>query len=135
MITILNYDKYQAKQDGDRQAKRQASDRPATGDRQASDNDRTREQGNNETMEQKKAPKRACQIPESWQPNDRGLALAAELGIDAAEEAESFRDYWLGEGKTKKDWDATFRNRLKAAAKRMAERQGKQAFLPELEEL
>lgn len=77
--------------------------------------------------ESKCAPKRrATLIPDSWKPNDQHRELASELGVDVDDEAEGFRDYWLSEGKAKKDWDATFRNRLRAAAKRADERRAKQ---------
>ena len=48
-----------------------------------------------------------------WQPSADVVAAFACEGIDAAACVPEFLDYWLGEGKPKADWDATFRNRVR----------------------
>jgi hypothetical protein len=49
----------------------------------------------------------ASKIPQSWEPIE---VDGAPADFDMAAEADKFRDYWIGEGKTKSDWTATWRN-------------------------
>jgi hypothetical protein len=58
-------------------------------------------------------------IPDDWQPTASEIAFAEASGLDAAEAAAEFRDYWRavpGAKGRKLDWSATFRNscRMKA---------------------
>jgi len=62
--------------------------------------------------------KRRKGIPDDWKPRDEERAQAAELGLDCDAEAAEFFAYWLGDGRPKKNWDQTFRNRLLSQAKR-----------------
>lgn len=57
-------------------------------------------------------------ISAEWQPRDRERELARELNLDADEEAEEFRTFWLGDGRAKQDWDQVFAARLISEAKR-----------------
>ena len=63
-------------------------------------------------------PKRRGRAPATlmrrdWQPSADVVAAFACEGVDAAACVPEFLDYWLGEGKPKADWDATFRNRVR----------------------
>jgi len=65
-----------------------------------------------------KPRKRATQVPADWKPDDRLVAWCRSKGLSdrqIASETEGFVDYWAGEGKTKVDWTATFRNRIRSA--------------------
>ena len=55
--------------------------------------------------------KRSTTIPADWQPNDACLAYAREHypSMPVSTEAENFRDYYLGTGTKRIDWDATWR--------------------------
>lgn len=59
--------------------------------------------------------KRATQLPGDWEPNDAHRELAVERRADLGDEVDKFRDWAAGNGATKKDWDATFRNWLRNA--------------------
>jgi len=50
-------------------------------------------------------------VPSSWQPNDAHRAIAAQRGLDLAEQVEIFRDHEFAQPKS--DADAAFRNWLK----------------------
>lgn len=68
------------------------------------------------------APKRGRRkperpLPESWQPNDAHRALAAELHVDLAAQAERFRDHAEANDRRQRDWDAAFRTWLRNAPK------------------
>lgn len=52
-------------------------------------------------------------LPDDWQPNRHHEQLAAQHGKNLLEEAEKFRDWALGGGKTYADWDRTFNNWLR----------------------
>jgi len=56
-------------------------------------------------------------MPTGWHPRSEELAKARELGIDAAHEAEQFRDHHAARGTTFRDWDAAFRTWLRNARK------------------
>jgi hypothetical protein len=55
---------------------------------------------------------RLTRLPENWEPSAAlyGWAVQAFPNLDVANETARFRDYWLGNGKTHANWDATFRN-------------------------
>jgi hypothetical protein len=67
------------------------------------------------------APRRKS-IPADWVPAEGEKALAHTLGLNVESEAAEFLTYWLGEGRPKKDWDMTFRNRLQQQAQKPAVR-------------
>jgi hypothetical protein len=56
-------------------------------------------------------------IPDSWQPNEKHIALAAQLELDLAAEVEKARDNDKAKGPLWKDHDAGFNNWLRNAAK------------------
>ena len=68
------------------------------------------------------ARKRASRLPEDWQPSEKDLDYAKTHGLNTAHvtiEAERFRNYWTakaGNGATKLDWSATWRNWILKAA-------------------
>ena len=57
----------------------------------------------------KKSAKRATQIPENWNPTEKHVELALELGVVASDEAKKFIDHAIANGRTLKSWDAGFR--------------------------
>lgn len=118
IISITNWDKYQ---DDDRQL-----DRRVTGERQADDSlATTSKEYKKERKEEKNIPplippsmvtSRATKIPEDFMPNETCLNVAQQEGYDndsLNRELANFIDYWKGNGKTKLDWQATFRNWLR----------------------
>lgn len=72
-------------------------------------------EGSNEPLGARK--KRACQLPDSWEPTEKHAALAAEMGVSLEVEVEQFRDHHRAKGSTYKDWDAAFRTWLRNAPK------------------
>lgn len=52
-------------------------------------------------------------MPEDWEPELTAASVAAEAGKNLAQEAARFRDWALGKGELKADWDAAFRNWLR----------------------
>jgi hypothetical protein len=60
----------------------------------------------------------AHRLPDDWGPQPAHHALADELGVVLFDELMKFRDYFLGEGKVKADWNRTFNNWLRTAAER-----------------
>lgn len=72
-----------------------------------------REEKKEQKKEQKKE-RRATRLPTNWQPSvdDLNYARSKRSDLDAAGEAENFRDYWTakaGKDATKEDWPATWR--------------------------
>lgn len=65
----------------------------------------------------KPKPSRACVLPENFEPNATGAALAAELGLRIAAEQAAFQDHHTANGSTFKDWQAAFRTWLRNSAK------------------
>lgn len=63
---------------------------------------------------------RAHRIPKEWKPNDKHIAKARKLGLDAEDEADTFRNHADSKGRTLLSWDAGFHNWLKSSAKRKA---------------
>ncbi len=61
-------------------------------------------------------------IPADWKPSERERARARELGLNVEPVAAEFLSYWLGDGRPKKDWDQTFRNRLEQCSQMPAGR-------------
>ena len=64
----------------------------------------------------KKETSTGTKIPDDFMPNETCLNVAQEEGFDNAglnREIAKFIDYWKGTGKTRVDWQATFRNWLR----------------------
>lgn len=65
--------------------------------------------------------KRACRLPDGFEPD---MAFAADAGLTPSEaqtEAAKFQDYWRGQGGqkgAKLDWPATWRNWVRSAVER-----------------
>jgi DnaT-like ssDNA binding protein len=51
-------------------------------------------------------------IPSDWKPTDATVAEYRAQGVDAMACVREFRNYWLGEGELKANWEATFCNRV-----------------------
>ena len=66
----------------------------------------------------RKEPSRKTRLPEDWGAQESHHHLADKLGVDLWTEICKFRDYWIGEGKPKANWDATFNSWLRNAADR-----------------
>lgn len=60
--------------------------------------------------------RRGTRIPEDWQPSQQARQVMLRRYPDfdwrTAETVEQFRDYWIGRGETRADWDAAWRNRM-----------------------
>ena len=61
--------------------------------------------------------KRAHQLPDDFRPNDKHLALAAELQIDLRSEWPQFVDHHRAKGNTMKDWNSALNTWIRNAAK------------------
>lgn len=75
-------------------------------------------------------PKRGTRLPDDWEPNAANLKFVREVAPDLiAEDIElRFRDYWHstpGAKGVKLDWDATWRNWVRAEADRFYAPKGK----------
>lgn len=76
-----------------------------------------------ETETDKREKKRASQgsrLPADWQPSETEIrwAVDARPDLETKTEVEKFRDYWhakTGQGATKRDWAATWRNWIRNA--------------------
>lgn len=81
---------------------------------------------------QEPSHERATRLPEDWKPSDDLVGFARDHGLDPAEAAAEFADFWRGVPGTKGkklDWDATFRNRCRELSRRGG-RGGGKGFRP-----
>ena len=62
-----------------------------------------------------KPSRKACQLPDDFEPDDTAASLAAELGVSLPAELPKFRDYHAARGKPMKDWQAALRTWLRNA--------------------
>jgi hypothetical protein len=55
---------------------------------------------------------RASRLPDDFNPSEANVewAKSARPDVDLKDATDQFKDYWLGNGKTKLDWQATWRN-------------------------
>ncbi|KDN11122.1 MULTISPECIES: hypothetical protein [Gilliamella] len=60
-------------------------------------------------------PKRPCQFPDEFKPNDHHRDIAMNENINLDNEFVKFRDYCLANGKKYIDWNAAFNNWLRNA--------------------
>jgi hypothetical protein len=67
---------------------------------------------------ERKAPSRP--LPDDWAPSAAHVALAAQLAISVAVEADKMRDWAQAKGERKVDWEAAFRAWLKRSAESRA---------------
>lgn len=56
----------------------------------------------------RKGKSSARQLPQSWKPSGKHVAIARERGVDLELEAEKMRDWAAAGAKTAVDWDARF---------------------------
>lgn len=61
----------------------------------------------------KKKATRPTAVPDDFQPDDSGLRICHDNNLNPTICAQQFIDYWKGAGKTKADWQATFRNSVR----------------------
>lgn len=61
------------------------------------------------------SPRRATQLPKSWQPTEEHATRAATLGVDLADEVENFRLHAETHARTAKNWNSAFTTWLKKA--------------------
>ena len=61
--------------------------------------------------------KRACQIPDDFEPTNHHRDIAISQNINLNNEFVKFRDYCLANGKKYIDWDAAFNNWLRNSGK------------------
>jgi hypothetical protein len=76
----------------------------------SADNVATDEPGPTKTRKKPARP-----LPPDFHPSQEHIDLANELGVDLRFEFAQFRDWWLGDGRPKADWDATLRNWIRKA--------------------
>ena len=88
-------------------------------------------------LQRDKRADRGCRLPENWTPDEDGQSKAiALLGGTWWQELDQFRDYWravAGAAGVKRDWDATWRNRLRwlaANSKRAPPRRNGHGYAP-----
>lgn len=67
--------------------------------------------------ESAKKEKRATQLPDDFCLDRNGIVFALDLGIQASDEFDKFRDYHKAKGSTMKDWNAAWRTWARNAAK------------------
>jgi uncharacterized protein YdaU (DUF1376 family) len=104
-----------AHSDGNADAMRTHSERIATAPKSDANAMRTQCEGNaiqepiTNNQERERTRKRASRLPDGWKPEpEPSLTLPDDFDPDG--EYAKFRDYWTGNGQTKADWQATWRN-------------------------
>ena len=118
IISITNWDKYQeddSQLDSRMTGERQADDRRATTSKEDK-KERKEEENIPPLVPPKRVTNKGTKIPDDFMPNETCLNVAQQEGYDNAglnRELANFIDYWKGCGKTKSDWQATFRNWLR----------------------
>lgn len=66
-------------------------------------------------------PKARTHIPIDWKPTKELIDFAKSMGMSEAEalrEASHFVDWWIGNGGVKANWNATFKNRIRALSEK-----------------
>lgn len=97
-----------------------------------SEEDKEEEIGGGKRVEVAQTQKRsrATRLPAYWMPTEAGAQFAQDHGLSQAEtnrELEKFTNYWTaksGQGATKIDWDATWRNWVLTAVERRGSSNG-----------
>lgn len=75
--------------------------------------------GSNRKEQEPNRKRRAHALPPDWKPDDELLDWARQSfpKLDIDYECDTFTDYWIGCGKPKLDWRATWRNWMRRSAK------------------
>ena len=112
IISITNWKKFQDDNQQDNQ--RITNDQPTYNQRITT----SKESKNiiKEEREEKNITKKETLVDENFMPNESSLNVAMQEGFNNEtlnRELAKFVDYWKGNGKRKKDWQATFRNWLR----------------------
>ena len=71
-----------------------------------------------ETVTKVERKAKGTRLPADWAYDIKHEALATEMGVSLYEEFVKFKDYFIGEGKLKADWNRTFNNWLRTAGER-----------------
>ena len=71
-----------------------------------------------ETVTKVERKAKGTRLPADWAYDLKHEALATEMGVSLYEEFVKFKDYFIGEGKLKADWNRTFNNWLRTAGER-----------------
>jgi hypothetical protein len=71
-----------------------------------------------ETVSKVERKAKGTRLPADWAYDIKHEALATEMGVSLYEEFVKFKDYFIGEGKLKADWNRTFNNWLRTAGER-----------------
>lgn len=115
VLTICNYDRYQAQQDSSRTVG-ETPDETDAGHRTKKGTN-NKEQDSSFMKASPSAKKASKRCPDGWLPNESDYAAGEPLSFDQMQrELEKFRDYEFP--KARSDWSATFRNWLRNAAER-----------------
>ena len=124
LITICNYEEYQADTPQAGQERGQESGHKADTKRTAKEKGKgiTRnEEEDGASGDASKPPsvrkKRGTSMTQDWVMSKAGEEYAVKAGLSVAEargRSLEFRDYWLGKGTVNVDWEAVWRNRVRA---------------------
>ena len=71
-----------------------------------------------ETVAKVERKAKGTRLPADWAYDLKHETLAREMGVSLYEEFVKFKDYFIGEGKLKADWNRTFNNWLRTAGER-----------------
>ena len=71
-----------------------------------------------ETVTRVERKAKGTRLPADWAYDLKHETLAREMGVSLYEEFVKFKDYFIGEGKLKADWNRTFNNWLRTAGER-----------------
>lgn len=88
--------------------------------------------GKNEEREKKSSTKttQARSVSRLWKPTPNDVQFAISEGLseqDCNWEAQKFVDYWLSNGKPKRDWSATWRNWIRRSVESIRNKPNGQA--------
>ena len=120
VVTICNYNKYQDAPETGAQDGAQGGAREGPTEQEVKEDKKDSPliappQGEPKKTKRSRSD-RGTRLPPDWQPSERNLQDAENIGLNAADafrEAERFGDYWAGcpgQRGLKRDWDATWRN-------------------------
>jgi hypothetical protein len=129
-LSIPNFDRHNGETAktralaANRKQKQRAGLSRSTRDENETREEKRREEETHTTATRRKRSKPVTFMTEDWQPSrELNAALTAECpGVDVTRAVPEFRDYWIGRGEGKADWNATFRNRIRAIHERNSKR-------------
>lgn len=117
VITICNYDKYQASEDREKTpASQDRRHREDTGKTQNNEGNEVKERNNTDRARENR--KGETELEEDWQPNERAYEYGRNEGYSDDEVrwlADRFRNHWRAKRARKRDWHRTFLNWLSSS--------------------